>query len=193
MNTPMKKYYHFTGVVPENCDVHPFFEMTDEEVSRIRELTVEAYKAYIGPDYDDNWASTFEEVCEDCELWRLQGFNAELDKLLFDSFDDCDGYPFTIFSIDLQHPFIEEEKTFGLKPLSELTEKFDIDETDVDEGDKLKLTEVCRQGGFVLYEHEDEDVGVSISDDTIHKLFPEFEIDHQKHYIIEKNGEIYYE
>lgn len=109
MNTSKEKYYQFTGEVPEGCDVYPFFPMTNEEVSRIRELTVEAYKTYIGPDYDDNWASTFEEVCEDCELWQLQGFNAELDELLFNSFDECDGYPFTIFSIDLQHGYTEKE------------------------------------------------------------------------------------
>lgn len=109
MSTPKEKYYHFTGEVPESCEVHPYFPLTDEEVACIRELTVEAYKAYVGPEYDENWASTFEEVCEDCELWQLQGFNTELDKLLFDSFDDCDGYPFTIFSIDLQHGYNEKE------------------------------------------------------------------------------------
>ena len=109
MNTPKEKYYHFTGEVPESCEVHPYFPMTDEEVARIRELTVEAYKAYVGPEYDENWASTFEEICEDCELWQLQGFNAELDELLFNSFDEFDGLPFSIFSIDLQHGYSEEE------------------------------------------------------------------------------------
>lgn len=109
MNTPKKKYYHFTGEVPESCEVHPYFPLTNEEVSRIRELTVEAYKAYIGPEYDESWAYTFEDVCEDCELWRLQGFNAELDKLLFNNFDYCSEGHFTIFSIDLQHAFDEED------------------------------------------------------------------------------------
>ena len=108
MNT--EKYYQFTGEVPESCEVHTYFPLTDEEVARIRELTVEAYKAYVGPDYDKNWASTFEEVCEDCKLWKLQGFNADLDKLLFNSlFDNVDGGPFTIFSIDLQHGYSEKE------------------------------------------------------------------------------------
>lgn len=109
MNIPKEKYYHFTGEVPDSCEVHPYFSLTDEEVARIRELAVEAYKAYIGPEYNENWASTFEEVCEDCELWQIQGFNAELDELLFNSFDNVDGSPFTIFSIDLQHGYSEEE------------------------------------------------------------------------------------
>ncbi|MBR4392121.1 MAG: hypothetical protein IKT08_08480 [Bacteroidales bacterium] len=82
---------------------------------------------------------------------------------------------------------------FDLKPLSELNEGFDIGETDVNEGDGLKLTEVYRKGDLILYEHENEDIGASISDDTVRELFPEFEIDPQKYYIIEKNGEIYYE
>ena len=110
MNTSKETYYHFTGEVPENFEVHPYFSLTDEEVALIRELTVEAYKAYIGPEYDkDNWANTFEEVCEDCELWRLQGYNSELDKLLFNRFDNCDEGHLSIFSIDLQHPFTEED------------------------------------------------------------------------------------
>ena len=78
-------------------------------MSRIRELTVEAYKTYVGPEHDEKWASTFEEVCEDCELWQLQGFNSDLDELLFNRFDDCDEGHLTIFSIDLQHPCTEED------------------------------------------------------------------------------------
>jgi hypothetical protein len=109
MNTLKEKYYHFSGKVPVDFEVHPYFPLTDEEVARVRELTVEAYKAYVGPEYDENWASTFEEVCEDCELWQLQGFNAELDELLFNRFDDCDDGHLTIFSIDLQHPCPEED------------------------------------------------------------------------------------
>lgn len=110
MNTTKEKYYCFTGEIPEDSEVSVFFPLTDEEVARIKELTVEAYKAYVGSEYDENWASTFEEVCEDCELWQLQGFNAELDELLFNSlFDNVDGSPFTIFRIDLQHGYSEKE------------------------------------------------------------------------------------
>ena len=109
MNTEKKKYYCFTGEVPEDFEISPCFPLTDEEVARIRELTVEAYKAYIGSDYDETWASTFEEVCEDCKLCELQGFNSELDELLFNRFDDCDGRPFTILNIDLQHAFDEDD------------------------------------------------------------------------------------
>ena len=110
MNTPKEKYYQFTGEIPESYEICTHFPLTDEEVARIRELTVEAYKAYVGPEYDENWASTFEEICEDCELWKLQGFNAELDELLFNSFfNTVDGSPFSIFNIDLQHGYSEEE------------------------------------------------------------------------------------
>lgn len=119
--TSKEKYYHFTGVVPEDCEAHAYYPMTDEEIARIRELTVEAYKAYVGPDYDDeNWASTFEEICEDCKLCELEGFNAELDKLLFNITFDCDGLPLTIFSIDLQHGYSEEkmDKMFGKQETS---------------------------------------------------------------------------
>ena len=41
MNTLKEKYYHFTGEVPVDFEVHPYFPLTDEEVARIRELTVE--------------------------------------------------------------------------------------------------------------------------------------------------------
>jgi uncharacterized protein (TIGR02452 family) len=82
---------------------------------------------------------------------------------------------------------------FDLKPSSELYEEFDISEVDFSNEDEFKSTEVYRKGDLILYEHEDEDFGSSISDDTIRELFPEFEIDPQKYYIIEKNGEIYYE
>ena len=85
------------------------------------------------------------------------------------------------------------EKKYSLKPLSELIEGLDICEDDVNEDDVFELTEVYRQGDYVLYEHEDEDMGSTISEDTIRELFPEFEIDPQKFYSIEINGEFYYE
>lgn len=77
--------------------------------------------------------------------------------------------------------------------MSELIEGLDICEDDVNEDDVFELTEVYRQGDCVLYEHENVDVGSDISEDTIRKLFPEFEIDPQKFYSIEINGEFYYE
>lgn len=40
MNTSKEKYYHFIGEVPENLEVHSYFSLTDEEVARIKELTV---------------------------------------------------------------------------------------------------------------------------------------------------------
>jgi len=72
-------------------------------------------------------------------------------------------------------------------------EKFDIDETDVNEDDQLIIKEVCRKEDFILYESEDEDMGPSVSDEIINELFPEFEMDPRKYYIIEKDGELYYQ
>jgi hypothetical protein len=87
----------------------------------------------------------------------------------------------------------DELKKLGLRSLSKEMEKFDIDETDVNEGEQLIIKEVCRKEDLILYEHEDEDIGSSVSDEIINKLFPEFEMDPRKYYIIEKDGEWYYQ
>ena len=81
----------------------------------------------------------------------------------------------------------------GLKSLCKEMEKFDIDETDVNEDDPLIIKEVCRKEDLILYESEDEDMGPSVSDEIINELFPEFEMDPRKYYIIEKDGELYYQ
>jgi hypothetical protein len=54
------------------------------------------------------------------------------------------------------------------------------------------LNEVYRKDDLILYEYEDEDIGPSVSEEIIHELFPEFDIDHKKYYLLEKNGEIFY-
>ena len=87
----------------------------------------------------------------------------------------------------------DEMKKLGLRSLSKEMEKFDIDGTDVNEDDHLIIKEVCRKGDLILYEHEDEDIGSSVSDEIINKLFPEFEMDPRKYYIIEKDGELYHQ
>ncbi len=87
----------------------------------------------------------------------------------------------------------DELKNLGLKSLSEAMEEFDIDETDVYEADQLIIKEVCRKEDLILYEHENEDMESSVYEDTINELFPEFEIDPRKYYLLEKDGEIYYQ
>jgi hypothetical protein len=87
----------------------------------------------------------------------------------------------------------DELKKMGLKSLSKEMEKFDIDETDVNEGDQLIIKEVCRKEDLILYETEDKDMGPSVSDEIINELFPEFETDPRKYYLIEKDGEMYYQ
>ena len=77
--------------------------------------------------------------------------------------------------------------------MSELMEEFGFDENDVNEEEGIMLTEVYRKGNLVLYEHEDEDVGSSVSTETVCELFPEYEIDPRKYYLVEKDGEICYE
>ncbi len=87
----------------------------------------------------------------------------------------------------------DELKKLGLKSLSKEMEKFDIDEIDVNEDDQFIIKEVCRKEDLILYESEDEDMGPSVSDEIINELFPEFETDPRKYYIIEKDGELYYQ
>ncbi len=96
-----KKYYLFSGITPEDHETSFSYPFTDEEVERVKKLTVEAYKAYIGDDYDENWANTFEDICQDCELQQLEGINPELDELIFYIYDRADG-PFTLHSIDFK-------------------------------------------------------------------------------------------
>jgi hypothetical protein len=113
-----KKHYQFSGITPEDHETSFSYPLTDEEVERIKKLTVEAYKAYIGDDYDENWANTFEDICQDCELQELEGINPELDELIFDIYDRVDG-PFTLHSIDLKRAhyfYYMTYQEFGKEP-----------------------------------------------------------------------------
>lgn len=113
-----KKYYLFSGITPEDHETSFSYPFTDEEVERVKKLTVQAYKAYIGDDYDENWANTFEDICQDCELQELEGINPELDELIFDIYDRADG-PFTLHSIDFKQAHYVYNMTyqeFGKEP-----------------------------------------------------------------------------
>ena len=64
---------------------------------------------------------------------------------------------------------------------------------DVNENEpETMLNEVYRKDDLILYEYEDEDIGPSVSEEIIRELFPEFDIDPKKYYLLEKNGEIFY-
>lgn len=81
-------------------------------------------------------------------------------------------------------------ENLNLSQLSEKLEKFDID---VNENEpEIMLNEVYRKDDLILYEYEDEDIGPSVSEEIIRELFPEFDIDPRKYYLLEKNGEIFY-
>ena len=122
-----KKYYEFSGITPDDFETSFSYPLTDEEVDRIKELTIEAYKAHIGNDHDENRASTFEEVCQDCQLQVLEGINPELDELIFNIYDRVDG-PFTLHSIDFQHAYYFYEVTcqvFKDEPSTEIVQLTD--------------------------------------------------------------------
>lgn len=81
-------------------------------------------------------------------------------------------------------------ENLNLSQLSEKLEKFDID---VNENEpETMLNEVYRKDDLILYEYEDDDIGPSVSEEIIHELFPKFDIDPKKYYLLEKNGEIFY-
>lgn len=87
----------------------------------------------------------------------------------------------------------DELKKLGLKSLGKELGKFDNDETDASEANQLIIKEVCRKGDLILYEYDDEDIGSSVSEEIINELFPEFETDPRKYYLLEKDGEWYYQ
>lgn len=118
-----KKYYCFSGVVPEECERCYYHGLTDEEVTRIKELTVEAYRDYINTDnnYNENYASNFEDICKEIVLWEIEGINSELDDLIFGHYPALDG-PFALNSIDLQNArnyYGVTYQEFGKEPVKE--------------------------------------------------------------------------
>lgn len=80
-----------------------------------------------------------------------------------------------------------------LKNLNEELENIEVNECDINEDEpQITLKEVYCKGDLILYEYEDDDVGYAVSEDVINELFPNFEVDPLKYYIIEKNGEFLY-
>lgn len=84
-------------------------------------------------------------------------------------------------------------ENYNLKSVNEELKKFDINDVDVNENDETQLTEVYRKGDLVLYEYDNDDIGPSVSIDVIEEIFPTFKINPMKYYLLEKNGEIYFE
>ena len=80
------------------------------------------------------------------------------------------------------------------KKVNEELENIEVNECDVNEDEpQVTLKEVYRKGDLILYEYEDDDVGYAVSEDVINELFPNFEVEPLKYYIIEKNGEFLYD
>ena len=118
-----KKSYVFSGEVPENCPRSFLCCLTDEEVARIKELTVERYNDYVKknlPNWDEtDLVSSFEQLCKEDMLAELYGENQELDDLIFDRYTRYDG-PFILHDIDLQHAHCLYDMTyqeFGKEPV----------------------------------------------------------------------------
>lgn len=119
-----KKSYVFSGEVPENCPRSFLCCLSDEEVARIKVLTVELYNDYVKkhlPNWDESdLVSSFEQLCKEDMLAELYGENQELDDLIFDRYTRYDG-PFILHDIDLQHVHCLYDMTyqeFGKEPVN---------------------------------------------------------------------------
>ena len=71
---------------------------TDQEVARIKELIVEMWNKYSGP---EGQLQSYEELCPTADLRDLQDVNAELDQLLWDKAEESD---FALRCIDFNQP-----------------------------------------------------------------------------------------
>ena len=118
-----KKAYVFSGEVPENCPKSFLCCLTDEEVARVKVLTVEHYNDYVKihlPNWDEtDLVSSFEQLCKEDLLAEIYGENQELDDLIFDRYNRLDG-PFILHSIDLQNVYCLYSMTyqeFGKEPI----------------------------------------------------------------------------
>lgn len=118
-----KKSYVFSGEVPENCPRSFLCCLTDKEVARIKELTVERYNDYVKknlPNWDEtDLVSSFEQLCKEDMLAEMYGENQELDDLIFDRYTRYDG-PFILHDIDLEHAHCVYDMTyqeFGKEPV----------------------------------------------------------------------------
>lgn len=123
-----KRYYVFSGRQEQlDREVNLLFSLTDEEVARVRQLTVDTYKMGIKDYNEEEWASTFEEVCEDAPLYEMEGRNPELDKLIFDPCNNLD-FQLALYSIDLNHScnlYKVTYQEYGQKPKKEEVELTD--------------------------------------------------------------------
>ena len=57
--------------------------------------------------------------------------------------------------------------------------------------DEIKYYEVYRKGNLILYEFEDANFDSVVSEEIVNEIFPEYETDSTKGYLIEENGEFY--
>ena len=78
-------------------------------------------------------------------------------------------------------PYKESVKDCGLNPEEETGEGLD----------EIKYQEVYRKGNLVLYEFEDDCFDSVVPEEVVNEIFPEYETDSTKGYLIEENGEFY--
>ena len=84
-------------------------------------------------------------------------------------------------------------ENYDLKPYKEVLEEYGLaPEDETGEGlDEIKYYEVYRKGNLILYEFEDANFDSVVSEEIVNEIFPEYETDNAKGYLIEENGEFY--
>lgn len=82
---------------------------------------------------------------------------------------------------------------YNLKPYKEILEEYGLtpEENDIEGLDEINYYEVCRRGNLILYEFEDANFDSVVPEEVVNELFPEYETDSMKGYLIRENGEIY--
>ena len=77
--------------------------------------------------------------------------------------------------------------------LSNYADKYGLTpEDETGEGlDEINYYEVCRKGNLILYEFEDAIIDSVVPEEVVNEIFPEYETDSTKGYLIEENGEFY--
>ena len=84
-------------------------------------------------------------------------------------------------------------ENYDLKPYKEVLEEYGLTpEDETGEGlDEIKYYEVYRKGNLILYEFEDINLDSVVPEEVVNEIFPEYETDSAKGYLIEENGEFY--
>ena len=84
-------------------------------------------------------------------------------------------------------------ENYDLKPYKEVLEEYGLTtEDETGEGlDEIKYYEVYRKGNLILYEFEDANFDSVVPEEVVNEIFPEYETDSAKGYLIEENGEFY--